>query len=384
MLSRPSSLRWCFNAKRWNPNREQFIQVMARIQPEERRRVVQFVFKREVKPTLIGRLMLRYCLTKQLGILNKELTLDRSDKGKPILSPRIWDAISKYVSKDAVESGRCPPIFDFNLSHQGDYVALAFDVCAKVGIDTMKIEIPGSGNLDTFEDRMKRQDTFYRRMVRQFSQSEWSFINDGLGHYNINGQCQKLFRFMRLWSLKESYVKAEGFGITIDLKSTSFTCPTAELSTSKVVTDTTLQVNGQSRDGSWLFEECLLDTDHCVSIALKLPFRDHSSFDTTSKSSEDLKKSDCPRDTCSDTLDREVDEGKEANNSSTLKGDGPERTGKDENEKVSTNQDAELGKKRIFYEVPLEEMINNLDPISSVYEMESFWNEYQIKMEKPN
>lgn len=235
-MSRPV-FRWAFNHVIWEPTREQFLRAMKCIQPVERERVLSFVYKKDVKPALIGRLLLRKCAASTFGIDYSSVNLGRTVKGKPFLQ--------NSISRDGMD-------FDLNVSHQGDFCVLASDFNKKVGVDVMKNEYTGGRTLEEY----------FRLMNRQFSPSEWLYIR-GPG----TSDRTRLFRFMRLWSLKESYVKAEGFGITIDLQTTSFHCPTPDLVINNVIKDSVLSVDGKVLE-DWAFEESLLDSEHCVAVAI--------------------------------------------------------------------------------------------------------------------
>lgn len=140
-----------------------------------------------------------------------------------------------------------------NISHQGEYCVLACGGTSTIGVDVMKTEYRGARTIDEF----------FSLMDRQFSDSEWVYINGGADDK------QRLSRFMRLWCLKESFVKAEGTGIYSDLKTISFSCPTTELDQETVVEDSIVRVDGQPLS-DWHFEESLLDKDHTVAVAIKL------------------------------------------------------------------------------------------------------------------
>ena len=143
--------------------------------------------------------------------------------------------------------------FLFNISHSGDYCVLASESdITKLGIDIMKIEISGG---------MQRINDFFRIMNRQFSLQEWDFIR--VPKTNLS----KLARFIRLWSLKESLVKAEGSGIVFPLSKISFTCNTDLTSPqSIIISDTTVAIDGDNIN-EWQFEELMIDEMHYVSVA---------------------------------------------------------------------------------------------------------------------
>jgi 4'-phosphopantetheinyl transferase len=224
-------IRLVFDHASWSPSRDQFLAIMHRIQPEERQRVMQFVFRKDVRPSLVGRALLRLAVSDVTGIPNPDIVLTRSPKGKP-------------------QSHQLPEDVGINISHQGKYCVLALDACSKVGIDTMEIQT-----------HAKDLDEYFRLMRRIFSASEWDFVK------SVSSEKDRLSRFMRLWALKESYVKAEGFGISVDLEKISFSCPTASLSTDTLTSDTKLSVDGKQMS-DWIFEETLIDQDHCVAVAL--------------------------------------------------------------------------------------------------------------------
>lgn len=143
--------------------------------------------------------------------------------------------------------------FQFNISHSGDFCVLAADNSTpKIGVDVMKIEYNGG---------MHRLSEFFRLMVRQFSDKEWTYIR------NLESDYGKLSRFIRLWSLKESYVKAEGSGITFPLSKISFHCAT-ELNSpdQKALFDSTVSINHECL-ADWQFEESMIDHKHHVSVA---------------------------------------------------------------------------------------------------------------------
>lgn len=118
----------------------------------------------------------------------------------------------------------------------------------------MKIEVSGG---------MGRLGDFFRTMHRQFSEAEWRYIRVP------PSDASKLGRFIRLWSLKESLVKAEGSGIVLPLSQVSFKCPTELISPEQKLTfDSSATMCGRLLT-EWLFEESMLDRGHYVSVAKK-------------------------------------------------------------------------------------------------------------------
>ena len=59
-------------------------------------------------------------------------------------------------------------------------------------------------------------DKFFALMDRQFTPDEWTKIR------KPSEEQQQLQQFYQYWSLKESYVKAVGVGLGLDLRRLSF------------------------------------------------------------------------------------------------------------------------------------------------------------------
>ncbi|XP_077286519.1 L-aminoadipate-semialdehyde dehydrogenase-phosphopantetheinyl transferase [Arctopsyche grandis] len=232
-----NTYRWAFHVPSWTPTDAEIMLSSACIQSEEKERISRFVFKQDFKSSLIGRLMMRKFVNVSMSIPYSDIIFQRDQKGKPVYN-----------------SEKCTHKFDFNISHQGDYVVLAGHVGeAKVGIDVMNIVPPVNKNVPEF----------FRLMNRQFSAHEWSSIK------KFNTVKDQLSSFYRHWCLKESYVKNIGVGITVDLQSISFNVITPRLKVGEFITDTDVNVNGVNLKG-WIFEESSLDDNHSVAVAVDL------------------------------------------------------------------------------------------------------------------
>ncbi len=123
----------------------------------------------------------------------------------------------------------------------------------RVGVDVMKLEYSGGKDLTEF----------FRLMKRQFSLKEWENIK---GPSDDEG---KLKLFMRHWTLKESYVKAVGVGLNLDLHRIEFETKSS-IEFGKITVDTVGRVDGVLLE-NWTFEEQLLDKEHVVAIAREKP-----------------------------------------------------------------------------------------------------------------
>lgn len=227
-----SSVRWCFNLSKWSPTYQDLLLATTCIQPEEKLRLGKFVFNKDFKSSLIGRLMMRKFVSEACCIDYGELKFSRNEKGRPMV-----DNFDKFN-------------ISFNVSHQGDYTVLAGELHnMHLGIDIVKLEYTGG----------KPLHEFFRIMTQNFSTHEWKQI------YSSTDEKEQLSTFYRLWSLKESYVKAIGVGITVRLDEISFKL-SSPLSKACYVNDTKLFLRGQELT-DWYFREILLDAQHCVAMA---------------------------------------------------------------------------------------------------------------------
>lgn len=126
---------------------------------------------------LFSDILIRYLCTKYLKVPRSNITFKKNEYGKPSL----------FGTED----------FYFNVSHSGEWIVCAIDD-KPVGIDIERIVQIDLNIAESF-----------------FSLDEQEFINQGC---NID---EKRNRFYRVWTLKESYLKAIGVGLSINLNSFS-------------------------------------------------------------------------------------------------------------------------------------------------------------------
>ncbi|XP_061184564.1 L-aminoadipate-semialdehyde dehydrogenase-phosphopantetheinyl transferase-like [Saccostrea echinata] len=222
-------IKWAFNFRAWQPTRSEWMFCGQCIQNEERERIKRFVFKKDAKAAMAGRLLIHKAIADCLDIPYKEIKLGRTEKGKPYLVNKVQGSLS------------------FNVSHNGDYAVLAASKSGIIGVDVMKYEVRTS------------VPQFFHTMRRQFTESEWSQIQKS------TEEREQLKTFYRLWCLKESYVKALGVGIGFEVSRLDFTFNTEYLEENVVTTDTFLKVDGVHLS-EWTFEEHTMD-NHCIVVA---------------------------------------------------------------------------------------------------------------------
>ncbi|WAG71756.1 4'-phosphopantetheinyl transferase superfamily protein [Clostridium sp. CF011] len=147
------------------------------IDSEKRCKIEKLVNKKDKVRTLIGVLLIRTIIAEELSIKSKHITFKKNQYGKPYLKGY--------------------PKFNFNISHSGDFVVCAIDD-KPIGIDIEEVS-----HIE-YEELAKRF----------FSESEFNYIIKE----NLDIQLSK---FYEIWTLKESYIKCCGQGLSIPLKSFS-------------------------------------------------------------------------------------------------------------------------------------------------------------------
>ncbi|GAB6990774.1 4'-phosphopantetheinyl transferase family protein [Paenibacillus pini] len=141
-------------------------------------RILKFHFIKDKIRSLVGELLLKKIINTLYNAPYEEMEITRDEYGKPFLSsPSIK--------------------VEFNISHAGDWVVVAIDRM-KIGIDIEQIV---TMNLEIAE--------------RFFTQEEYKYIAQQ------SSQEQRDEQFIRIWTMKESYIKGVGRGLTIPLDSFS-------------------------------------------------------------------------------------------------------------------------------------------------------------------
>lgn len=146
------------------------------ITPEKARRLERFHFEEDRKRTLYGEVMARCLFMKQLGVKNQELVIEKNQYGKPYFSGITT--------------------LHFNISHSGRYVLCGISD-QEIGVDIEEIK-------GLHEEIAKRY----------FTKQEY----ESLKKLDEN-EAKKLF--YTYWTLKESYIKYQGKGLSIPLDSFS-------------------------------------------------------------------------------------------------------------------------------------------------------------------
>ena len=189
------------------------LQLMGALSCQRRDRIRRLQQEMDKKRSMIAELLMRAELSKALGIDRDRISIAASPFGRP------------YCVNN-------PQVF-FNVTHSGDYVGIAVDE-APVGIDIEKITRCRAECLRIAERFFAPQE---RRYLAGFS-----------------GDAEFCKAFYTLWTLKESYIKAEGKGLSIPLESFYF------------VMDNAGRPDIRNADKSYWFYTSAIDKSHWLSV----------------------------------------------------------------------------------------------------------------------
>jgi 4'-phosphopantetheinyl transferase len=144
---------------------------------EIQRKVMKFHFEDDRKRSLLGYMMSRYMLKKFFHLKDGEIIVEKNEYGKPFIKDN--------------------PEIHYNISHSKDYV-----IC---GVNDKEIGI----------DIEYMKDLDINIAERFFTHQEYLMLMS-------TPENEKLEMFYKLWTLKESYVKYRGTGLSLPLNSFSF------------------------------------------------------------------------------------------------------------------------------------------------------------------
>lgn len=144
---------------------------------EKQKKIKKFRSYDDARRSITAELLVRSLVMEKLKITNDEIAFGENAYQKPYL---------KSTSK-----------FEYNVSHSGEWVVCAID-CHPVGIDVEQI------------------------MPINFDIAKNYFTSEEYGNLIQCEASEKLTYFYKLWTLKESYIKAIGKGLSISLDSFSF------------------------------------------------------------------------------------------------------------------------------------------------------------------
>lgn len=193
--------------------------------PKRLERAQRYRFHEDKVRCLMAEDLLKYALKKQ-GLANYDEICQHiglNDVGKPVFANQRLGY--------------------FNLSHSGEWVVCALDN-QTVGIDVERFRKP----LDAHEPKDLK-------VMKLFSEAEQAYIKKADAN-------DRPARFYQLWTLKESYLKALGVGLSQPLN--SFTINIIDEHHANLIIDEQVQAG-------WYFYYFDVDANHVCAICAKQP-----------------------------------------------------------------------------------------------------------------
>lgn len=193
--------------------------------PQEREQQLRFYFTKDRHRYLVTRALVRDVLSRYAPISPREWRFVPSHYGRPLI--KNDHDVAKQIS--------------FNVSHTEGLIMLGVVRNRALGVDT---------------ENLKR-NTFLEVADRVFSPSEREALRCMPHHLQMQ-------RFFELWTLKESYIKARGMGLSIPLDEFSF-----ELDIDQRIS---IHFEQKFADSSlrWKFWQWHPSPDHLAAICLEV------------------------------------------------------------------------------------------------------------------
>lgn len=155
----------------------------ALLSPDELDRRSRYRFARDRRRYLLTRALARTVLSRYRPVPPEEWAFEAGPRGRP-----------------AIASPRLEPGLQFNLSHSADLVMMGVTAGRALGVDVESIDA---------------READVGRLDRYFAPRESAALR-------ALPPAARRQRFLQLWTLKESYIKARGLGLAIALDAFSF------------------------------------------------------------------------------------------------------------------------------------------------------------------
>lgn len=218
--------RWLVDISNWNPS--DLSQPISLLPNHCHSCITRFVKLEDQKRALVSRLLQYTLVHEVLQIPFGEIVINRTLEGKPFLEYK--------------KSKLAFPNFNFNVSHHGDYVAIASEPICLVGVDIVS----------HFTPEKETVPEFIQNFSSYFSSLEWDNI------VKSGSDDEILLEFYRYWCVKESFVKAVGTGVGYNLDGVEFH--------HRDWTNIHVNINGKEMK-DWKFWLLSIGKNHTVSIA---------------------------------------------------------------------------------------------------------------------
>lgn len=192
------------------------------LSPDEAQRYARFHFEKDRRQFLLTRALVRDVLSRYLGMAPSGLVFSQNEYGKPALA----------------QPATCPVAF--SLSHTQGLSVCAVASATMIGVDV---------------ERLDRTNCHPDIATRFFAPAEAAYLEGLVGD-------ERRVEFLRLWTLKEAFVKARGKGLSIPLNSFAVTSSAGHPARLSF-----LDRNGAG-DENWQFLQVRLGCSFHIAIAV--------------------------------------------------------------------------------------------------------------------
>ena len=202
-------------------NPELHTEYLALLSDAERERYERYHFDKDRILYLLTRVLIRTTLSRYANLAPEAWEFEENHYGKPHLASPPADAAG----------------LSFNLTNTQGLVALLITRDIPVGVDA----------------------EYLNRPVKVLSLADRFFSPDEVQDLHSQDPARQEQRFLRYWTLKESYIKARGKGLSIPLDSFSM-----------ILHPDTIAITLHNEPGSakeWQFEQRILPSQHLVAMA---------------------------------------------------------------------------------------------------------------------
>ncbi len=153
------------------------------VSEEELQRQARFLFEKDRRRYLVTRALVRYVLSRYVPLAPRQWRFGATAHGRPFI-----------LNADPLLEG-----LSFNISHSGQVVLLALGRGGQLGVDVE--ETGRTTALDVADSVFSARELLQLRALPQAEQAQ---------------------RFLQFWTLKESYIKARGMGLSLPLQKFGF------------------------------------------------------------------------------------------------------------------------------------------------------------------
>lgn len=239
--------RWFFDSTAWKPSATEFSFCLSLLPHLQQHEVTKFIKFEDQKRALISRLMQHMLIHILLNIPYLDVVIFRTKEGKPYMANSF-----KNIPF---------PNLNFNVSHHGDYVALASEPLCLVGLDIMVADA----------EEQETPEEYINNFRSCFTPLEWRNI------HSVGPEPGPLVdQFNRHWCMKESYIKAVGVGLGFELQRAEFFFQDGNVWSDIAY----LRLDGVEKI-DWCFHLCRLGINHWVCVARGPPAAAVESFKET-------------------------------------------------------------------------------------------------------